>query len=204
MSQSFRPANRWSLGPVRPDADLAVDWRHESVVGALVVVFSTLLGGAVGPVWHALAPRLNVVGAFNGSSAATKLLVGDDLWLGLVGILAGVVCVLALVTAFPDAARGPGAVIGLAVGGVLGSIVAAHIGHQIGHRQITSGFHRSYPGASPSLRQAFLGLYDFRVRAHAVLVGWPLAAVACVGLVTVAGAFREAGQSTAGGYPGSS
>jgi hypothetical protein len=182
----------------------AVDWRREAVVGALVVVFSTLLGGAVGPIWHAVAPRLNLVAANDGSSAATKLLIGDDLWLGLVGVLAGVLCVLALVSAFPAAARGPGAVIGLAVGGILGSIVAAHIGHDIGHRQMTASLRRTFPHAQPGGIRVFLSYYDFRVRALPVLVGWPLAAVACAGLVSLTGAIREAGQSTAAVYPGSS
>ncbi len=194
----------WRPAPMPLAAGRVIDWSRESVVFALVTVFSTLLGGAVGPIWHAVAPRLNLVSANDGSAAATKLLIGDDLWLGLVGILAGVVCVALLMIAAPKAGQGPGAVIGLAVGGVLGAIVAAHIGHQIGHRQISRNLARLYPHASRSGLKLFFSYYDFRVRARAVLLGWPLAAVACAGLVSVVTGIRDAGRADPGNYPGSS
>jgi hypothetical protein len=179
--------------PVGP----AVDWRAEAVAGGLITVFSALLGGALGPIWHAVAPRLNLVAANDGSEAATKLLIGDDLWLGLLGIVAGVGCVFLLVITFPGAARGPGAVIGLAAGGILGSLVAAHVGHQIGHRQMVSALGRTFPDARPGGIKAFLTYYDFRVRAQEVLIGWPVAAVACAGLVSVAGLVRDTGRPAA-------
>src|SRR5690242_275301 len=77
------------------------DWRQEGVVAGLVAVFSTLLGGAVGPIWHALAPKLDLVAANNGSAAATKALIGDDVWFGFIGIAAGVLCVAVIASVSP-------------------------------------------------------------------------------------------------------
>jgi hypothetical protein len=154
-----------------------VVWRREIVTGAVVAVYSTLLGAAAGPLWYQLAPRLNLVSANNGSSSATKTLIGDDLWLALVAALAGVVCVVLLTVVAPRALGGPGTVVGLAVGGVLGALVAAHIGHRLGHDHIASSLSRLFPGAPHRQVNAFLGYYDFKLRAVGVAMAWPLAAV---------------------------
>jgi hypothetical protein len=196
--RGWQPAPTW--GVAAPE----VFWRRESVMFGLVTVFSTLLGGAVGPVWQAVAPRLNLVSANDGSAAATKLLIGDDLWFGLVAILAGAVCVALLMLAAPRTGQGPGAVVGLAVGGLLGAIVAAHIGHQIGNRQMTRDLAATFPHARASGIRAFLSYYDFRVRARAVLIGWPVAALACLGLVSLAAMAREKRRLAPANYPGSS
>jgi hypothetical protein len=174
-----------------------VDWRHEGLIAGLVAVFSTLLGGAVGPIWHALAPKLDLVAANNGSAAATKALLGDDVWFGFIGIAAGVLCVAVIASISPRLVRGPGAMAGLAVGGVLGSLVAAHIGHHVGHDDMLSALNRTFPGAKASGIRNFIGFYDFKVRASAVVLGWPLAAVVSAGLVTLAHQFRE----TVHGHP---
>jgi hypothetical protein len=168
-----------------------VDWRHEGVVAGLVAVFSTLLGGAVGLIWHALAPKLNLVSANNGSAAATKALLGDDVWFGFIGIAAGVLCVAVIASVSPRLVRGPGAMLGLAVGGVLGALVAAHVGHHIGHDDMVAALNRIYPGAGVSGIRDYLSYYDFRVRADAVVLGWPLAAVVSAALVTLGHQFRQ-------------
>ena len=168
-----------------------VDWRHEWVVLGLVTVFSTLFGGAVGPIWHALAPKINLVSANDGSAAASKALLSDDVWFGLIGVAAGVLCVAIVAVVSPRLVRGPGAVVGLAIGGMLGSLVAAHVGHHIGHRDMLSALNRTYPGAKSSEIRDFFNLYDFKVRATAVVLGWPLAAVAVSGLVTLGHQMRD-------------
>jgi len=202
VSEDVAPNPRWQRWPTAPIA--VADWREEGVIFALVTVFSTLLGGAVGPLWHAAAPHVNLVSAADGSAAASKLLIGDDLWLGLLGILAGVLCVTLLMIIAPRTGQGPGAVLGLALGGLLGAIVAAHIGHQIGHHQISNQLAVTFPHAGRSGLRSFLGLYDFRVRARAVLLGWPVAALASIGLVAVAGSIRDAGRPEPINYPVSS
>jgi hypothetical protein len=159
--------------PANPDP---VGWRAELRVMVLVTMFSALLGEAVGLIWHALAPTVGIVAAAEGSSAATKALIGDDLWLALLGIVAGVVCVALLIVVAPDGARGPGATLGLAVGGVLGSIVAARVGHLVGHHDLTGVLHSSLPQVSDKVDRLILHYFDFTVRAKPVLVAWPAAA----------------------------
>jgi hypothetical protein len=108
------------------------------------------------------------------------------MWLALLGLIAGVVSVAVLYAVARDAAGGPGAVLGLAVGGLLGSLVAAHVGHLVQHPHVVHQLHAAYPGISAHAVSAVLGYFDFKVRAGAVLLAWPIAAVATqVGVVLV-------------------
>jgi hypothetical protein len=185
-----------------PDKPDPVDWRAELRILVLVTAFSALLGEAVGLIWHALAPTVGIVAAAEGSSAATKALIGDDLWLALLGIVAGVVCVALLLVVAPDAARGPGATVGLAVGGVLGSIVAARVGHLVGHHDLTGVLHASLPHVSGKIDRLILHYFDFTVRAKPVLLGWPFVAIL---LNTLIVALRKTNRSVpvyAYTYPG--
>jgi hypothetical protein len=173
---------RWQVSvpeswPEPQAAEAAVNWRIESVVAVLVVAYSTLLGGAVGLIWPRVAPHLALVRAINGSEAATKALLGDDMWLGFLGIIAGIVSVAVLALVARDAAAGPGGALGLVVGGVLGSLVAAHVGHLVQHPHVVSALQTSFPGITHQSLATILGYFDFKVRARAVLVAWPLAAV---------------------------
>ncbi|MGN6473242.1 MAG: hypothetical protein ACTHK4_06290 [Mycobacteriales bacterium] len=183
-----------------------VNWRIEGRTAAVVAVFATLLGSLVGVVWHAVAPRINIVGIAAGRLTGTgfKPMIGDDVWLGVVGIAAAVVCVAALLLVAPDAARGPGATVGLAIGGFLGMLVAARVGHLIGHSDFDSTLRAAYPNAPVPRITAFLGYYDFSLRAKAALFTWPLVSLA---LNTLILSLRTGNQPTplmASAYPGSS
>lgn len=161
-----------------PDAaEATIRWRTEGIVALVVVACSAVLGGVVGLIWPRVAPHIHLASAVNGSEAATKALLGDDMWLALLGVLAGVVSVALLALVAWDTGTGPGAVVGLAVGGVLGSIVAARVGHLIEHPHIVVAIRASFPGITPHSVAAIVGYFDFRVRARAVLVAWPLTAV---------------------------
>lgn len=173
---------RWQVTATGPwpapeVAETTVKWRAEAVVAGLVAVYSVVLGGAVGLLWPRVAPHIRLAPAINGSEAATKALLGDDLWLALLGIVAGVVSVAVLAVVARDAGGGPGGVVGLAVGGLLGSLVAAHVGHLVQHPHITSALRSQFPGITARSVRTILGYFDFKVRAKAVLVAWPLAAV---------------------------
>jgi hypothetical protein len=163
--------------PAPEATEARVKWRSEVLVGVLVVAYSVVLGGAVGLIWARVAPHIDLVAAINGSEAATKALLGDDMWLALLGIIAGVVSVAVLALVARDAGSGPGAVIGLAVGGLLGSLVAARVGHLVRQPHIVADLHTSFPGITHHSVTVIVGYFDFRVRATAVLVAWPLAAV---------------------------
>ena len=154
-----------------------VDWSLEAGTALLVTVFGALFGAIVGVLWHAVAPQIGVVAAVEGSSAATKALIGDDLWLGLLGIVAGVVAVLLVTLVAPNATGGPGAQVGLAVGGVLGMLVAARVGHLIGHQDLAGVVATRFPQGGQRVVDLVLGYFDFKVRASAVLLTWPMASI---------------------------
>ena len=163
--------------PAPDAAEATVSWRLEGVVAVLVVAYSVVLGGAVGLIWPRVAPHVHLVQAIDGSEAATKALLGDDMWLALLGVVAGVVSVALLAIVGRDAGAGPGGAVGLAVGGVLGSLVAAQVGHLVQHPHIVSTLQSSFPGITHHSVVAILGYFDFKVRAKAVLLAWPFAAV---------------------------
>jgi hypothetical protein len=155
----------------------------EAAVALLVTAYSTLLGAVLGLVWPRLAPHVQLIRAIDGSEAAAKAVLGDDMWFALLGLVAGVVSVAILLLAAGDAGRGPGGVLGLAVGGFLGSLVAAHIGIHVqqpdpAQQQQTAAVLRHIaPGITQHQIDGVVNLFSFRVRANAVLVAWPIAAV---------------------------
>jgi hypothetical protein len=154
-----------------------VKWLSEAVVAGLVVAYSVMLGAAVGLIWPRVAPQLRLVAAIDGSEAATKALLGDDMWLALLGIIAGVVSVAVLAIVARDAGGGPGGAVGLAIGGLLGSLVAAQVGHLVQHPHVVSTLRSSFPGITRHSLSVILGYFDFKVRAKVVLLAWPVAAV---------------------------
>jgi hypothetical protein len=166
--------DRW---PAPQTAADTIKWRTEALVAGLVVAYSVVLGGLVGLIWPKVAPHIRLVQAINGSEAATKALLGDDMWLALLGMIAGVVSVAVLAMIARDAGGGPGGVVGLAVGGVLGSLVAAHVGHLAQHPHVAAALRAAFPGITRGSVATILGYFDFKVRATAVLVAWPFAAV---------------------------
>ncbi len=181
-----------------------MSWWAEARSALLVATFATLLGSVVGVLWHALAPQVEIVAAAQGSASAMKALIGDDLWLGLLGIIAGIVCVALMWVAAPHASRGPGAFIGLAVGGLLGALVAARVGHLAGHRDLTNVLRARAPGISSADIKLVLSYFDFSARWKSVLFTWPLASVLLNALIA---GFRVANEPTrlvASAYPGSS
>jgi H+/Cl- antiporter ClcA len=182
---------QWSAAGPLPAAGERIAWLSELVVGGLIAGFSGLLGAVVGLIWPRVAPHIQLVRAINGSEAASKALLGDDLWLALLGVAAGIFVVAVLTISARDAAGGPGAVLGLAIGGFLGSLVAAHVGHLVQQPHLVTTLRASYKGITPHSIKALLGYFDFKVRAKAVLLAWPIAAIAMHGVVVVVRFFRH-------------
>lgn len=194
---------RWQVTLTEPwqtpeATEAQVRWGPEALVALIVVAYSVVLGGAVGLIWPRVAPHVRLADAIDGSEAATKALLGDDLWLGLLGIFAGVLSVALLTLIARDAGGGPGGVVGLAVGGLLGSIVAAHVGHLVQEPHIRSELKASFPGITTHSITTIVGYFGFRVRARAVLVAWPIAAVA-LHAATAAFRYRRQNQNTLAG-----
>lgn len=147
-------------------------------LGLIVAAYSALLGAVVGLIWQAGAPQVHLGAAINGSESAAKPLIGDDVWLGLLGIAAGVVVAVVVLALGRDRERGPGEVLGLAIGGVLGALVAARVGDLARHHETVQALARAVPGVSSGETSRLLGYFGFHVRATGVLLMWPVAAVA--------------------------
>jgi hypothetical protein len=146
-------------------------------LGVVIAAYSALLGAVVGLVWEAGAPTVQLAQAINGNEAAGKPLIGDDVRLGLLGIIAGIVATAVVLLLGRDRERGPGEVLGLAAGGVLGALVAARVGDLARHHQMVSTIAKVVPGASKAETSTLLGYFGFHVRATGVLLFWPIAAV---------------------------
>src|SRR6201999_1632168 len=82
---------RWQVTITEPwqrpveQAPDPIRWGTEIVVAGFVTAYSAVLGGLVGVIWPHVAPRVRLVPAINGSEAASKALLGDDMWLALLG-----------------------------------------------------------------------------------------------------------------------
>jgi hypothetical protein len=181
----IRPAWLATATPPPPAAQPVVSWGAEIVMAVLVSAYSVLAGGVVGLIWPRVAPHVQIKRAALGSEAASKALLGDDLWLALLGICAAAACAAVLAVSAREAGRGPGGVVGLAVGGLLGSLVAVHIGHIVRHPQLQAEVHTSFPRLNSAEIARVLGYFDFTLRAKALLLAWPIAGVVLQAAVVV-------------------
>jgi hypothetical protein len=159
--------------------------RAELWFGLLVAAYSALLGAVVGLIWQAGAPRIQLAAAIDGSESAAKPLIGDDVRLGVLGIIAGALIAVVVLVVGRNRERGPGEVLGLAAGGVLGALVAARVGDLARHHGMVGAVAAAVPGVTSAQTTRVLGYFGFHVRATGVLMLWPIAAVA----VYLAGAF---------------
>lgn len=170
--------------PAPPLAETWVDWRSETVVAVLVAAYSAVLGAVAGLLWSRFSPKIylpksapRLTDAVNGSEAASKVLLGDDMWLALFALLAGVVAVAILLLVAREHGDGPGGMIGLAVGGILGTLVAAHLGHRIQQPHLVASLKHAFPGITPSGVKTLLGYFGFTLRIKSLLLVWPIVAI---------------------------
>jgi hypothetical protein len=142
-------------------------------MGALVTVYSALLGAVFGVIWPAVAPHVNLIRSAEGSEASATSVLGDDVWFLMLGIGFGIVAALLVVCFGGELGRGPGAVIGLVAGGIVAAIVAARLGYHIQQPKQLADLRR----VPPQYIQPIMHAFGFKVRAFGVMVGWPIAAV---------------------------
>lgn len=181
-----------------------VEWLREARIALVVGAFVTLLGSVVGVVWHAVASKPALLDVASASEGAMKLLIGEDLWLGLLGVFAGVVSVALLRVVTSSAADGPGAQLGLAVGGLLAMLVAARTGHLIAHDSLAAALRSKYPDADPSVVTYLAKLFAFKLRMKAVLLSWPFAAVLLNAFIVGVRPPNQAARVLVSAYSGSS
>jgi hypothetical protein len=168
---------------VRP-MDPGVGWELEFVSAAWITVFVTVVGGAAGLIWSALAPKLSIERLAAQSDATFRAQAGADAWFLIVALAAGVVCAVVVCGVFGQ--RGPGAAIGLGLGGALASLVADRIGFLAEHSSTSAALQAL--GLHPA--GSVVAEIDFRVRALGVLTAWSLASMLALGVAIAIDASR--------------
>ena len=154
----------------------AHSWRREAAVFAVVVVLLELAALPVGLIWGHLAPHplYRVSGHQIGLAVGdAKPLVRGDGWFLLVTGLAGIIA--AAVTFVRVRGAELGTTLGLAAGGLMAGWLAWRIGHAW-----TGGLQPATLAAKADGTKAALAP---DLGARAVLVSWPVAAVAVHGLL---------------------
>lgn len=166
--------------PAHPDRRRLVQPVLASVVTVLVLL---LAGSAMGVVWAAVSPHLDLKAVATGSETAFDTQLTADLLLALIGAVVGLFA-------------GPAAwwagrrhrvvvVVTLAVAGVLAGLVAADVGHLVRQPELLDQLPHSVPAST-------LSLIDFRVRLHAAVLVLPLVAVTMFGLLELVKGERPA------------
>jgi hypothetical protein len=144
--------------------------RLDALTGLFTAAVVVLLGAPVGLLWSAVAPHSHAIvearGAYLTDAQTEVFIAGDGWFLGLTilaGVLSGVLAWLV------GRSAGPFAVVGLAVGGLLAAYVASKVGVRIGQDALETAVRAGRPGTYTS---------NIALQTKAVLVGWPLGAVA--------------------------
>ncbi len=151
---------------------------RRDVSAAMIVLLASLpLGALMGVIWERVAPKAHWMvqggGAVLGELEQTDFVAADG-WFAVLGAAAGLLCGTIAFVLFRSRARM--LPIGLAAGGILGSLIAWQVGQALGPESIDS--HRGAPDGS-----TFDGPLD--LRAHGVLLSWPLAALLVLLVLTV-------------------
>jgi hypothetical protein len=176
------PAWGWPVAPPRRDP---VDWRVEGFIAVVGTLFLAISGAIAGLLWDGAAPKLSIQKLAASSDAVFHAQIGADAWFLLVTVLVGLVT--AIVLCAVAGRPGPGVAVALAVGGLLGSLVADRVGF-VAERHVTvGGLHALGVHAGGDL----VSEIDFRVRALGVVVGWPLVALAVLGIFVGIDALRR-------------
>lgn len=156
----------------------ALDWRRDSICALLVAVYVALSGSVLGLVWSATTPPLPIKQAVQGSEEPFRTQIAADGRFLLLGVVAGVLSALVVLALRQD---GPGATVGLAVGGVIAAVLANQVAILAQHDGTIAALHalhlRTGHGA--------LDTVGMQVRAKAVLMAWPIAAVVVHGLAAL-------------------
>jgi len=162
--------------PQAPRTYDPVNWPVELVVAVVGTIFVTLSGAVAGLLWDGVAPKLSFPALAASADQTFRPHIGADVWFLLVTVLAGVVTATALCVAVRR--PGPGAAVALGVGGLLGALVADRVGFVAERHAAVTGLHSiGFPATGDLVTQV-----DFRVHALGVIAGWPLAALAVLGI----------------------
>jgi hypothetical protein len=161
-------------GPARPVpvAEPPIAWPGDGIEFALTTIVVVLTGPLIGLLWAAVGPQLSLVNALSGSGPAYNAEVGADFYFLLLTGGAGLLGAAVAVALRRD---GPGVLLGLVVGGFLAALVANRVAYLVHHGDTLATLR--HLGVSLSVLQRFGVDPFFKVRAEAVLVAWPMAAL---------------------------
>jgi len=181
----------WPPAPAPAPAHERIDWQVETFVAVVGTVYLAMCGAIAGLLWDGAAPKLSIHQLAASSDATFHAQIGADAWFLLVTVLVGLVSamVFCLVVRRP----GPGAAVALGVGGLIASFVADGVGF-VAERHVTvNGLHALGVHAGGDL----VSEIDFRVRALGVVTGWPLVALAVLGIYIGIDALRRSSSRPA-------
>src|SRR5262245_24209739 len=175
------PATAWGSGPPAEGARTApsslAGYRRDLSAAMIVLLASLPLGALIGLIWERVAPKAHWMvqggGAVLGELEQTDFVAADG-WFAVLGAAAGLLCGTIAFVLFRNRSRM--LPIGLVAGGILGSLIAWQVGPALGPGPLAS--HSGAPDGS-----TFDGPLD--LRAHGVLLSWPLAALLAVLVLTV-------------------
>ena len=142
---------------------------QDAFAAALAAVVTVLTGAPVGLMWAAYAPRTDVVvvaGEARLVQPGSNAFIAADGWFLVAGLLAGAVG--GLLAWRLARQHGPAVVVGLAVGALLAAYVAQVVGEQVGRAELEAAVRAGEAGPLELTLQ---------LRAHEVLLGWPVGAM---------------------------
>jgi hypothetical protein len=176
-----QPPWGWPQAPPPPDP---VNWPVEVIVAVVGTVYMALAGAVAGLLWDAAAPKLSFRDVANSASQTFRPQIGADAWFLLITMLVGLVAAVGLCLFIRR--PGPGAAVALAGGGLLGALVADRVGFVAEQHAAVAGLH----AIGFRVTGDIVRLVDFRVHALGVIAGWPLVALAVLGIFVGIDALR--------------
>jgi len=177
------PAYGWPAVPPQPRDP--INWAAETVIAVAGTMFVAITGAVAGLLWDGAAPKLSFRALAVSADQTFRPQIGADAWFLLITVLVG----LAVSVAFCLVVRrpGPGAAVALGAGGLLATLVADRVGFVAERHAAVEGLHAvGYRATGDLITQV-----DFRVHALGVIVGWPLVALAVLGVFVGIDAMRR-------------
>jgi hypothetical protein len=162
--------------------------RGDVLAAVLTAVVVLLLGAPAGLLWAHLAPHAAFVLTPDGAGLVDpedRSFLTADVVFGGITLVLGLVCGLVAYAVYRR--HGPATVVGLLVGGLAASWVASRTGAMVGRDSFTAALLAVVHGApAGAVRRG-----PVELRAAALLVAWPVAALAVVASRTAGDAQRE-------------
>ncbi len=157
------------FGSAPPTREAGPPLWHDVRAGLLTVAVTVLVGGPVGLLWAALAPRVAVEVSGDDvqlHDSHSDAFIAVDAWFFAAVVVAGTVG--GVLTWWLGAEHGPAVVLGLAVGGLAAAWIAGRVGGEVDHLTVRQLVESGVQGR----RELAVEL-----RSTSALLGWPIASL---------------------------